>query len=72
MRLLCTGVRKIIYAQLTYTAADTFTTGGSNSAKDQAKENGSLAWRTLSLRYPKNKVGLSKEAYILRLHIRGI
>ena len=38
-----------------YTAADTFTTGGSNSAKDQAKENGSLARRTLSLRYPKNK-----------------
>ena len=32
-----------------------FTTGGSNSAKDQAKENGSLARRTRSLRYPKNK-----------------
>ena len=29
-------------------AADTFTTGGSNSAKDQAKENGSLARRTSS------------------------
>ena len=37
-----------------YTAADTFTTGGSNSAKDQAKDNGSLARRSLSLGYPKN------------------
>ena len=40
------------YYNLTYAAADT---GGSNSAKDQAKENGSLARRTLSLRYPKNR-----------------
>ena len=40
--------------------ADTFTIGGSNTEKDQAKENGSLARRILSLRYAKNKgIGLS-------------
>ena len=50
------------YTQLTYT----FTAGGSKG--DQAKENGSLTRRTLSLRYPKNKGRpinkIKKEAYI--------